>query len=89
MIKIGTIVGLENGKKYIITESSIVDSRTFYLTLEVDKDNNPKLNSMFFEDLGDHLLPITAEGDITFLKNVFVDKFINENIDVISEDETV
>ena len=90
MIEIGTIVELKNNKKYIITASSKADNRLFYLALEVDSvTEEPKMESMFFEDFGTHLLPITAEGDIIYLKNLFVEKFIDENIDKISDDETV
>lgn len=82
MIETGTIVELENKKKYIITESSIEDGRVFYLTLEVDyKTELPKENSMFFEHVNDTLIPVTEDGDIEFLKQIFVDKFLDEVMD--------
>lgn len=82
MIETGTIVELENNKKYIITDSSIEDGRIFYLTLEVDyKTEVPKENSMFFEHVKDTLVPVTEDGDIEFLKQIFVDKFLDEVMD--------
>lgn len=79
MIENGSIVELSNNKKYILTDSSLENGSIYYLALEVDYDTEmPKEDSMFFKH-GDNntLIPITNEGDIDFLKTVFVNKFLN------------
>jgi len=79
MIEAGTIVELSNNKKYIITDSSIENGHIYYLTLEVDYETEiPKENSMFFEHKDDTLIPIDNEKDIEFLKDIFVDRFLDE-----------
>lgn len=86
MIEKGSIVELENGKKYIITDSSIENQKTYYLALEVDYNTEElKDETMFFEDNGDSLIPVISENDILYLKTIFIDKFIEENIDEINE----
>lgn len=88
MIEIGTIVELSNKKKYIITSSTIENFKTYYLALEVDYNTKePKEESMFFEDAEDSLIPIKSERDIEYLKTIFVDKFIEENVK--NSEETV
>lgn len=79
MIENGSIVELSNNKKYIMTDSSLENGNVYYLALEVDYETEmPKEDSMFFKH-GDNntLIPITNEGDIDFLKTVFVEKFLN------------
>ena len=79
MIENGSIVELSNNKKYIMTDSSFEDGNMYYLALEVDFETElPKEDSMFFKH-GDNntLIPVTNEGDIDFLKTVFVNKFLN------------
>lgn len=79
MIESGSIVELSNNKKYIMTDSSLEDGNVYYLALEVDFETElPKENSIFFKQ-GDNntLIPVTNEGDIDFLKTVFVNKFLN------------
>lgn len=81
MIENGSIVELSNNKKYIITASSVENFKTYYLALEVDYiTKEPKDSSMFFEDAGDSLIPVTNESDIEYLKAVFVDHFIEESL---------
>jgi len=85
VIETGSIVELENNKKYIITGSSTENGHIYYLALEVDYNTEvPNENSMFFEHKEDTLIPITDLGDIEFLKTVFVDKFL---VDVMSDEE--
>lgn len=79
MIESGSIVELSNKKKYIMTDSSLENGSVYYLALEVDFDTEmPKEESIFFKQ-GDNntLIPVTNEGDIDFLKTVFVEKFLN------------
>ena len=82
MIETGTIVELANKKKYIITDSSMENSHLYYLALEVDYETEvPKNVSMFFEHVDDSLLPITEDGDVEFLKTIFVNRFLKEFMD--------
>ena len=85
MIETGTIVELSNKKKYIITDSSIENSHTYYLALEVDYNTEVQKNvSLFFEHVDDSLIPVTNESDVEFLKTIFVDRFLKE---FITEDQ--
>jgi len=60
------------------------------LALEVDYNTEKPLDkSMFFEHVDDTLIPVTAEGDIEFLKTIFVDKFIKDVMAEDSENESV
>lgn len=62
-----------------MTDSSLENGSVYYLALEVDFDTEmPKEESIFFKQ-GDNntLIPVTNEGDIDFLKTVFVEKFLN------------
>lgn len=79
MIENGSIVELSNNKKYIITDSSYENNNVYYLALEVDYETEmPKDDSMFFKHGSNNtLIPILNESDIDFLKDVFVNKFIN------------
>lgn len=89
MIEIGTIVELSNNKKYVITASSMENFKNYYLALEVDYNTKePTEDYMFFEDAGDSLIPITASSDIEYLRTIFIDNFIEENINM-KEEETV
>jgi len=82
VLETGTIVELSNNKKYIITDSSIENSHTYYMALEVDYNTeNPTDKSMFFEHKDDMLIPVTADGDIEFLKTIFIDRFLKEVMD--------
>lgn len=82
MIETGTIVELANKTKYIITDSSIENTHIYYLALEVDfETEEPKNVSMFFEHVDDSLLPVTKDGDVEFLKTVFVNRFLKEFMD--------
>lgn len=85
MIENGSIVELSNKKKYIMTDSSLENGNVYYLALEVDFDTEmPKEDSMFFKQGENNtLIPVTNEGDIDFLKTVFVQKFLNS---VMEED---
>ena len=57
MIENGSIVELSNNKKYIITDSSIENGDTYYLSLEVDKDTLlPKDESVFFKHTANNTL---------------------------------
>lgn len=86
MIESGTIVELANKKKYIVTDGAEENGHVYYLTLEVDYDSEiPKEKSVFFEHVNDTFIPVTNEADIIFLKQIFVDRFLNEYID----DETI
>lgn len=77
MIETGTIVELSNNKKYIITDSSIENSHIYYMALELDYNKEiPTDKSMFFEHVDDSLIPITKDGDVEFLKTIFVDRFL-------------
>ena len=72
-------------KKYIMTDSTYEDGNVYYLALEVDYETEmPKEDSMFFKQ-GDNntLIPVTNEGDMDFLKTIFVNKFLNS---VMQED---
>ena len=81
MIEIGSMIELSNNKKYIITASSNENFKTYYLALEVDNvTGEPKEESMFFEANRDTLIPITVEQDVEYLRTIFVNKFIEENI---------
>lgn len=83
MIENGSIVELSNNKKYIMTDSSLENGSIYYLALEVDFDTEmPKEESIFFKQ-GDNntLIPVTNEGDIDFLKTIFVNKFLNSILD--------
>ena len=87
MIEVGSVVELENLKKYMITASSIENSKVYYLALEVDYDTlEPKEESLFFEETEEGLLPITSERDIYFLRTIFVDNFIKETLNEIEEE---
>ena len=87
MIENESIVELENGKKYMIIDSSIENQKRYYFALEVDYvTEEPKEEFMFFEGNNDSLSPITSESDIIYLKTIFIDKFIDENIDEINEE---
>ena len=69
MIEIGTIVELENKKKYIISNSSVENQKTYYLAIEVDYNtNNLKEETMFFQDAGDSLIPIVSVVFLLFSK---------------------
>lgn len=83
MVESGAIVELSNNKKYIITDSSIENGSVYYLTLEVDNDTEiPTEESVFFKQTENNTLtPITNENDIDFLKNVFVNKFLNSYLE--------
>ena len=82
MIETGTIVELANKTKYIITDSSMENTHIYYLALEVDYDTEePKNESMFFEHDGDSLIPVTEDGDVEFLKTIFVNRFLKEFMD--------
>lgn len=80
MIESGLIVELSNNKKYIITDSTLENGKVYYLALEVDyKTETPTDESIFFEHGNDNtLIPIRNEGDIDFLKTIFVNKFLND-----------
>jgi len=80
MIESGLIVELSNNKKYIITDSTLENGKVYYLALEVDyKTETPTDESVFFEHGTDNtLIPIRDEGDIDFLKTIFVNKFLND-----------
>lgn len=76
MLEIGSVVELENKKKYIITASSVENSKTYYLAIEVDYETEDlKDETMFFEENEEGLIPITNESDIIYLKTIFIDKF--------------
>lgn len=79
MIENGSIVELSNNKKYIMTDSSLENGSIYYLALEVDYETEmPKEDSMFFKHGENNtLIPVINEGDIDFLKTVFVEKFLN------------
>ena len=83
MIENGSIVELSNNKKYIMTDSSIENGNVYYLALEVDFDTEmPKEDSIFFKQGENNtLIPVTNDGDIDFLKTVFVQKFLNSVMD--------
>ena len=82
MIETGAIVELSNKKKYIITDSSVENSHIYYLALEVDYNTEvPRNSSVFFEHVDDTLVPITADGDVEFLKTIFVNRFIKGFMD--------
>ena len=80
MIESGLIVELSNNKKYIITDSTLENGKVYYLALEVDyKTEVPTDESIFFEQGTDNtLILIRDEGDIDFLKTIFVNKFLND-----------
>ena len=80
MIESGLIVELSNNKKYIITDSTLENGKIYYLALEVDYNTEtPTDVSEFFEHGEDNtLIPIKDEGDIDFLKTIFVNKFLND-----------
>ena len=80
MIESGLIVELSNNKKYIITDSTTENGKVYYLALEVDYNTeSPTDESIFFEHEKDNtLIPIRDEGDIEFLKTIFVNKFLND-----------
>lgn len=86
MIENGSIVELSNNKKYIMTDSSLENGSIYYLALEVDYNTEmPKEDSMFFKHGENNtLIPVTNEGDIDFLKTIFVEKFLNS---VMNENE--
>lgn len=79
MIESGSILELSNNKKYLITDGSVENGNIYYLTLEVDNDTEiPTENSVFFKQINNNkVIPVTNEGDIDFLKSVFVNKFLN------------
>ena len=78
MIESGSIIHLSNDKKYIITDYSIENGDIYYLTLEVDYDTEmPMDETVFFKQIDSHNLErITNKNDIEFLKDVFVNKFL-------------
>lgn len=80
MIENGLIVELSNNKKYIITESTIENGKVYYLALEVDYNTEiPTDESVFFEHGDDNtLIQVKQDGDIDFLKTIFVNKFLND-----------
>ena len=80
MIETGLIIELSNNKKYIITDSTLENGKVYYLALEVDyTTETPTDNSIFFEHgIDNTLIPIKTEGDIDFLKTIFVNKFLND-----------
>lgn len=81
MIENGSIITLSNNKKYMITDSTVEDGNIFYLTLEVDNITElPTEESVFFKQtVNNTLIPINNINDIDFLKNIFVNKFL-ENL---------
>ena len=78
MIENGAIITLSNNKKYMITDSTVEDGNIFYLTLELDNITElPTEESVFFKQTDSStLIPINNINDIDFLKNVFVNKFL-------------
>ena len=78
MIKSGSIIHLSNDKKYIITDYSIENGDIYYLTLEVDYDTEmPKDETVFFKQKDENNLErIINPDDVDFLKDVFVNKFL-------------
>lgn len=78
MIENGSIITLSNNKKYMITDSTVEDGNIFYLTLEVDNITElPTEESVFFKQTDNNtLIPINNINDIDFLKNIFVNKFL-------------
>ena len=80
MIESGMIIELSNNKKYIITDSTVENNKIYYLALEVEYNTEtPTDESIFFEQGSDNTLtPIKDEGDIEFLKTIFVNKFLND-----------
>lgn len=78
MIENGSIITLSNNKKYMITDSTVEDGNIFYLTLEVDNITElPTEESVFFKQTANNtLIPINNINDIDFLKNIFVNKFL-------------
>lgn len=78
MIENGSIITLSNNKKYMITDSTVEDGNIFYLTLEVDNITElPTEESAFFKQTTNNtLIPINNINDIDFLKNIFVNKFL-------------
>ncbi len=78
MIENGSIITLSNNKKYMITDSTVEDGNIFYLTLEVDNITElPTEESVFFKQTTNNtLIPINNINDIDFLKNIFVNKFL-------------
>ncbi len=78
MIENGSIITLSNNKKYMITDSTVEDGNIFYLTLEVDNITElPTEESVFFKQTTNNtLIPINNINDKDFLKNIFVNKFL-------------
>ncbi len=78
MIENGSIITLSNNKKYMITDSTVENGNIFYLTLEVDNITElPTEESVFFKQTTNNtLIPINNINDIDFLKNIFVNKFL-------------
>lgn len=78
MIENGSIITLSNNKKYMITDSTVENGNIFYLTLEVDNNTEiPTEESVFFKQTDNNtLIPINNINDIDFLKNIFVNKFL-------------
>ncbi len=78
MIENDSIITLSNNKKYMITDSTVEDGNIFYLTLEVDNITElPTEESVFFKQTTNNtLIPINNINDIDFLKNIFVNKFL-------------
>lgn len=62
----------------MITDSTVEDGNIFYLTLEVDTITElPTEESVFFKQTNNNtLIPINNINDIDFLKNIFVNKFL-------------
>ncbi len=93
MTEVGDLVELSNNKKYIIVDSSLEDGSLYYLALEVDNETElpkDKDNGIFFKkgDNEGELIPVTDEADITFLKAIFLNNFLDDVMEQIDEEES-
>lgn len=82
MIESGSIVDLSNNKKYVITDSINYDGILYYISLELTDDLVATDNTVFFKSISrSELIIVSDNALIDTLKDLFVNKFLQEYID--------
>ena len=82
MIESGSILDLSNNKKYVITDSINYDGILYYISLELTDDLVATDNTVFFKSISrSELIIVSDNALIDTLKDLFVNKFLQEYID--------
>ena len=86
LIMVDQIVGLENGKQYLLLDSRELDNINYYFGLRLDEKEEPTNNYLFFEEIKEdgetYLKPIEEDGMRKLLVTVFTINYLDKIYDL-------